>query len=131
MNTNQVFKAMCEKYQAAVNANDSTAYRKLFAADAIRIPPQSDPECGPDTIAKSEQKDYDVANWAVQLTPLDALRIDDHWIYGIARGHVSTVNIADGTTHSFTTTKTWLLYQEDSGEWLIKRQIWNLRHSNV
>jgi ketosteroid isomerase-like protein len=127
INANEVLKAMCEKYQAAVSANDSTAYRKLFAADAIRIPPGSEPEHGPAEISKNEQKDYDVANWTVQLTPLDALRIDDQWVYGIAQGNVRTVAYVDGATNSFQTTKTWLFHREDSGEWLIKRQIWNLR----
>jgi ketosteroid isomerase-like protein len=127
INADEIFKAMCERYQAAVSANDSIAYRKLFAPDAIRIPPGSEPEYGPDEISKSEQKDYDVARWTVHLTPLDALQIDDQWIYGIAQGNVSTVTHADGTTKSFKTTKTWLLHREDSGEWLIKRQIWNLK----
>lgn len=126
IDANEILKMMCEKYQAAVNANDSEAYRRLFAADAIRIPPKSEPEYGIDKISQSEQKDYDVAKWNVQLTPLDALRIDDRWIYGIARGKVNTVAYADGTTNSFKTTKTWLFHQEDSGEWSIARQIWNL-----
>jgi ketosteroid isomerase-like protein len=127
IDANQVFKAMCEKYQAAVSANDSTAYRKLFAADAIRIPPGSEPEYGPDKISKNEQQDYDVAQWTVQLTPLDALSVDDRWVYGIAEGNINTIAHADGATRSFKTTKTWLLHQEDSGEWLIKRQMWNLK----
>ncbi len=127
IDANVIFKAMCEKYQAAVSANDSVAYRKLFAPDAIRVPPGADPEHGPEEISKNEQKDYDVAKWTVQLSPLDALRIDDRWVYGIARGNVSVVAFADGTTKSFNTTKTWLLHQEDSGEWLIKRQMWNLK----
>jgi ketosteroid isomerase-like protein len=127
IDANEVLKAMCEKYSAAVSANDSAAYRKLFAADAIRIPPGSEPEHGPDEISKNEQKDYDVAKWTVQLTPLDALRIDDRWVYGIAHGNVNTVAYADGATNSFKTTKTWLFHREDSGEWLIKRQMWNLK----
>jgi uncharacterized protein (TIGR02246 family) len=127
IDANEVVKTMCEKYQAAVSANDSAAYRKLFAPDAIRIPPGSDPEYGPDEISKNEQKDYDVAKWTVQLTPLDALRIDDRWVYGIAQANVNTVAHADGTTKSFKTTKTWLFHREESGEWLIKRQMWNLK----
>lgn len=127
IDANEILKAMCEKYQAAVSANDSAAYRKLFAADAIRIPPGSEPEHGPDEISKNEQKDYNVAKWTVQLTPLDALRIDDQWVYGIAEGHVNTVTHADGVTKLFKTTKTWLFHKEDSGEWLIKRQMWNLK----
>ena len=127
LDAHEVFQRMCEKYQAAVSANDSVAYGQLFAADAIRIPPKMQPEHGPDEISASEQKDYDVAKWTVQLTPLDVLLINDQWMYGIAQGQVNTVNLADGTTKSFETTKTWLLHQEDSGEWLIKRQIWNLK----
>ncbi|WP_215611118.1 Cif family virulence factor [Leptothoe spongobia] len=72
VDANEVLKTMCEKYQAAVSANDSIAYGKLFATDAIRIPPRSEPEHGPDEISKNEQKDYDVAKWRVKLTPLDA-----------------------------------------------------------
>ena len=127
IDANEVLKTMCDKYQAAVNANDSAAYRQLFAPDAIRIPPGSEPEQGADEIAKSEQKDYDVAKWTVQLTPLDALQIDDRWVYGIAHGNVNTIAYADGATKSFKTTKTWLFHKKDSGEWLIKRQMWNLK----
>ncbi|WP_299490586.1 DUF4440 domain-containing protein [Acaryochloris sp. IP29b_bin.137] len=127
IDANEVLKTLCEKYAAAVSANDSLAYRQLFAPDAIRMPPKSEPEYGPDEISKSEQKDYEVAKWTVQLTPLDALRIDDQWIYGIAEGHINTVTLADGMANSFKTTKTWLLHRDDSGEWLIKRQIWNLK----
>ena len=123
----EVVKAMCEKYQAAVNANDSAAYRQLFAADAIRIPPGSEPEHGPDEIAQSEQRDYDVARWTIQSRPLDALQIDDRWIYGIAEVDATTVAHADGATRSFKATKTWLLERQPSGDWLIKRQMWNLK----
>lgn len=127
IDANEVFQKMCKKYEAAVNANDSAAYRQLFAPDAIRIPPQSKPEHGADEIAKSEQKDYDIAKWTVQLTPLDVLKIDERWIYGIARGNVKVVAHADGATKSFVTTKTWLFCKEDSGKWAIARQIWNLK----
>jgi ketosteroid isomerase-like protein len=126
IDANEIVKAMCEKYSAAVSANDSVAYGKLFAADAIRIPPGSDPEHGPDEILEDEQKDYDVAKWTCQSIPLDALRIDDRWVYGIAQANVNTVSYADGTKKSFKAYKTWLLHREDSGEWLIKRQMWNL-----
>ncbi|NJK51093.1 DUF4440 domain-containing protein [Candidatus Gracilibacteria bacterium] len=127
IDANEVLKVMCEKYQAAVNANDSVAYGKLFAADAIRIPLGSEPEHGPDEISKSEQKDYDVAKWTIQSRPINALLIDERWIYGIAQVEGTAVAYADGTTNSFKLTKTWLLHQEASGEWSIKRQMWNLK----
>lgn len=123
----EVVEVMCESYQTAVSANDSRAYGKLFAADAIRVPPGAEPEHGPDEIARSEQKDYDVATWRVQSRPLDALRIDDDWVYGVAEADVTTTKFKDGTGSSFKVTKTWLLQRQPSGEWLIKRQMWNLK----
>ena len=42
IDANEVFQEMCQKYEAAVNANDSKAYSQLFAPDAIRIPPGSE-----------------------------------------------------------------------------------------
>ena len=123
----QIVETMCERYQAAVTANDSLGYGKLFWEDAIRVPPGVEPEHGPDAIAESEQKDYDVATWTVKSKALDALRISDDWVYGIAEAAVTTVMHSDGTTKSFKATKTWLLQRKPSGEWLIKRQMWNLK----
>jgi uncharacterized protein (TIGR02246 family) len=123
----EVVEAMCERYQAAVSSNDSSAYRLLFTDDAIRIPPGSEPEHGPDEIARSEQSDYDDATWTVRSIPLDALRIDDNWVYGIAEADVTTVAHADGVRRSFRATKTWLMQRQPSGDWLIKRQMWNLK----
>lgn len=123
----EVVEKMCERYQAAVCANDSTAYGRLFAADAIRVPPGAEPEHGPDAIARSEQKDYDAATWSVRSHPLDALWISDDWIHGVAEAKISTVTHADGATKAFKATKSWLLQRQPSGEWLIKRQMWNLK----
>ncbi len=127
INANKIVSAMCDNYQTAVNASDSIAYGKLFASDAIRIPPGSEPEYGPDQIAQSEQKDYDVAKWSIKSRPIDALLINDQWIYGIAEVDITTVDYAEGKKNSFKATKTWLLNQEKSGEWRIKRQMWNLK----
>ena len=122
----QVVAAMCQRYAGAVNANDSVAYGRLFAPDAIRIPPGSEPERGRDQIQKGEQTDYDVATWKIVSTPLDALQIADDWVYGIAHVDATTTTHASGETSQFRATKTWLLHREPSGEWLIARQMWNL-----
>ena len=123
----EVVEIMCERYQSAVSANDSDAYGRLFAIDAIRVPPGVEPEHGPDEIAQSEQKDYDVATWNVQSRPLDALWINDNWVYGIAEAEINTVAHLDGARKTFKATKTWLLQKQPSGDWLIKRQLWNLK----
>lgn len=118
---------MCESYASAVNANDSRAYSKLFAANAVRIPPGSEPEYGPDEIAKGEQADYDIATWSIKSTPIDALQINEDWVYGIAHVDATTTAHADGATASFQATKTWLLQRQPSRQWLITRQMWNLK----
>ena len=123
----EVVKKLCERYQTAVSNNDSDAYSKLFAEDAIRIPPGSEPEHGSDKIRQSEQRDYDIAKWTVQSRALNALQIDENWILGIGEGDVTTVAHADGATKSFRVNKIWLLQKQPSEHWLIKRQMWNLK----
>jgi ketosteroid isomerase-like protein len=123
----EVVKSMCERYASAVNANDSVAYSKLFTQEAIRMSPGSEPEYGPDQIRQGEQADYGVAKGSVRSTPIDALRIAEDWIYGIARVDAATTAYADGAKTSFQVTKAWLLQRQASGEWLIARQMWNLK----
>lgn len=121
----EVVKSMCQSYASAVNANDSMAYSKLFTTDAIRMPPGSQPEYGPDQIRQGEQADYDVAKWSIRSTPVDTLQIAGQWIYAIAHIDGTCVAHADGAVSSFRATKTWLLQKQVSGEWLIARQMWN------
>jgi uncharacterized protein (TIGR02246 family) len=122
---NEAFIALCQFYARAVNASDSAAYAKLFAQDAIRMPPGMEPEYGPEAIQRSEQADYDVARWEVKITPREILPVADDWVYGIGDVEVSTVAHSDGATSNFRLTATWLLQRQSAGEWLIKRQIWN------
>ena len=126
-NPMKVVETHCNSYQTAVTNNDSNAYGNLFAEDAIRIPPGSEPEHGPDEIRQGEQGDYDIARWTVQSRALDALQINDEWILGIGEGDVTTVAHADGAAKSFRVNNMWLLQKQPSGEWLIKRQMWNLK----
>ncbi|MDP6389222.1 MAG: SgcJ/EcaC family oxidoreductase [Alphaproteobacteria bacterium] len=123
----KVIETLCERYQTAVSANDSAQYGSLFATDAIRVPPGGQPEHGPDAIAESEQNDYDVAKWSVQSRPLDAMLINDEYVYGVAEADITLVAHEDGATKSLKANKTWLVQKQPSGEWLIKRQMWNYR----
>ena len=118
-------ETFCERYQSAVSANDSAAYGSLFAPDAIRIPPGGMPEHGPDEIRQSEQSDYDVAKWTVKSTPTDAFLIDDDWVCGVAEANISLVAHADGAKKAMTANKIWLINRQPTGEWLIRRQMWN------
>lgn len=122
----EVVKSMCQSYASAVNASDST-YSKLFTTDAIRMSPGAEPEYGQEQIRKGEQADYDVAKLSVRSTPGDVIQIADQWIYAIAHIDGAATAHADGAKSSFRATKTWLLQRQASGEWLIARQMWNLK----
>ena len=122
-----VVKDLCEAYAGAVNASDSATYSTLFAADAIRMPPGEEPEEGRDAIRAGEQASYDVVQLSVRSTPRDVLAVSDDWIYAIADIEGQAVAHADGNSSFFRATKTWLLRRQSSGEWLIARQMWNMK----
>ena len=124
-NPMHVVEAICQTYQSSVSANDSAAYARQFAADAVRLPPGGKPEHGPEEIARSEQRDYDVARWTINVRPVHALQIDDDWVYGIAETDIELVAHADSSRKTMTANKGWLLHRESSGEWKIKRAMWN------
>lgn len=123
----EIVKSTCHAYASAVNASDALAYSKLFTEDAIRIPPGTEPERGREQIRKGEQADYDQFRLDIRSTPIDAVQTGDEWIYGIAQVEGTATSHSDGATSSFRATKTWLLHREPSGEWLIARQMWNMR----
>ncbi|HEX2192507.1 MAG TPA: DUF4440 domain-containing protein [Acidimicrobiales bacterium] len=123
----EVVRSMCAAYASAVNASDSLAYSRLFTEDAIRMPPGSERELGREQIRKGEQASYDAARLTIRSTPADAVRLHERWIYAVADVEGTGTKHADGATFAFRATKTWLLQGQASGEWLIARQMWNLK----
>lgn len=119
--------SLCRAYASAVNRSDSDAYASLFTRDAIRMPPGRPLEYGAEQIRAGEQADYDAARLEVTSTPGDVLRMADGWVYAIAHVEGRAIAHADGATSTFRATKTWLLRRQDGGEWLIARQMWNLK----
>lgn len=125
--SSKIVTSMCEAYARAVNASDSAAYKKLFTPDAIRIPPGSELEHGPDEIAKGEQASYDEGRLTIRSIPDDILELGDGWIYALAHVDGEFVAHADGARSTFQATKAWLLQRQVSGEWLLARHMWNMR----
>ena len=123
----EVVETLCRSYASAVNAGDSSAYSKLFAADAIRMPPGRDLEYGREQIRAGEQADYDVVKLEVRSTPGDVVQLSEEWIYAIAHIEGIAAAHADGAESSLRATKTWLLQRREGGDWLIARQMWNLK----
>lgn len=126
-NTDEVVATLCQAYADAVNAGDSDAYASLFAPDAVRIPPGQALEQGREQIRAGEQASYDAVALQIKSSPRDALRLADAWIHAIADIEGTAIAHADGARSTFRATKTWLLQQRPAGEWLIARQMWNLR----
>ena len=123
----QVVRLMCDAYAAAVNAGDSTAYRRLFTNEAIRIPPGSELERGPDAIQRGEQASDDEGALKIVSTPLDVVQLSEDWIYALADVD-GVFESHDGEQRSnFRATKAWLLQRQPSGEWLLARHMWNTR----
>ena len=118
---------MCDAYANAVNAGDSAAYAKLFTPDAIRVPPGSELERGPDEISRGEQASYDWAQLSIQSTPADVFELSERYIYALAEVEGEAVARADGAKSAFRATKAWLLQRQPSGEWLLARHMWNMR----
>ena len=123
----EIVAMMCESYQTAVSANDAVAYGRQFTDDAIRVPPGGMPEFGPEEIASSEQQDYDLAHWTISSDPVEALLINDDWVFGVAEANIELVDNADGKTKRMIANKVWLINRQSNGEWKIKRAMWNYR----
>lgn len=123
----ETVRSMCDAYARAVNASDSEAYGRLFAPDAIRIPPGSELERGPEEITKGEQASYDEGRMTIRSTPIDVIELGDNSIYALAQVEGEYVAHADGSNSTFRATKAWLLQRQASGEWLLARHMWNMR----
>ena len=127
VDTTQVITSLIERYSAAVNANNSTMYAELFADDAIRVPPGSDPEYGPNQIAKGEQADYEAAKWSTDMQLVDALPINEEWIYALVHVDAKLQFYTDGSEAEKDATKGFLIQRQANDDWLIKRYLWNLK----
>lgn len=128
MNTaTEIVTSMVDAYVKAVNSSDSEAYGRLFIDDAIRVPPDSEIEHGPQAIRKGEQALYDNARLTIRSTPIDVIEVAEDWIFALADVEGEAVAQGDGSRSTFRATKAWLLHRQPSGEWLLARHMWNMR----
>ncbi|MGI9355566.1 MAG: hypothetical protein ACR2PF_10460 [Rhizobiaceae bacterium] len=58
---------------------------------------------------------------------MHALKINDDWVFGVAETDITLVRHDDGTEQKMSANKTWLIERQDSGDWKIKRAMWNYR----
>lgn len=61
----------------------------------------------------------------IDMSPGDTIQITDGWIYGISHVDGVLTEKADGSKSAFKFTVAQLIQKQESGEWLIRRQMWN------
>ena len=121
----QVQKTICQSYMKTVNASDAVAYSKLFTTDVIWMQPGTPIRHGRDEIVADFGGVLETYKVDIEMTPGDTIQISEGWIYGISHVDGVATEKASGSKSQFKFTVAQLIQKQESGEWLVKRQIWN------
>lgn len=117
----EIFRELWGRYASAVNASDAGAYGRLFTADAVRIGPGCVIERGAGEIERAERADYAAARWSIEPTPIEATRLADDWIFGMAQVAATGWSNSDGSETALGIVAAWLLQRQGDGSWSIAR----------
>ncbi len=121
----RVLESICRSYARTVNASDAVAYSKLFTTDVIWMQPGTTIRNGRDEIVADFGGALETYKVDIVMTPGDTIQIAEDWIYGISHVDGVLTKKEDGSESSFKFTVAQLIQRQASGEWLIRRQIWN------
>ncbi|MEE8297475.1 MAG: SgcJ/EcaC family oxidoreductase [Hyphomicrobium sp.] len=121
----QVVESICQSYMKTVNASDAVAYSKLFTTDVIWMQPGTPIRHGRDEIVADFGGALETYKVDIDMTPGDTIQIAEDWIYGISHVDGVLTEKADSSKSAFKFTVAQLLQRQASGEWLIRRQMWN------
>ena len=121
----QVQETICQSYMKTVNASDAVAYSKLFTTDIIWMQPGTPIRHGRDEIVADFGGALETYKVDIDMTPGDTIQIAESWIYGISHVDGVLTEKADSSKSAFKFTVAQLLQRQASGEWLIRRQMWN------
>ena len=108
-----------------VNASDAVAYSKLFTTDVIWMKPGAPIRHSRDEIVADFGGAFEIYKVDIEMTPGDTIQISEGWIYGISHVDGILTEKASGSKNQFKFTVAQLIQKQVSGEWLVKRQIWN------
>jgi ketosteroid isomerase-like protein len=120
-----VLENVCQSYAQTVNTGDVIAYSKLFASDTIWMQPGTPIRYGRDEIVTDFGGGLESYSVDIRMTAGDAIQMAEGWIYAISHIDGVLTEKSDGAKSSFKVTVSQLLEMQPSGEWLIKRQMWN------
>ena len=121
----QVQKTICQSYMKTVNASDAVAYSKLFTTDVIWMQPDAPIRHGREEIVADFGGTLETYKVDIEMTPGDTIQISEGWIYGVSHVDGVSTEKASGSKSQFKYTVAQLIQKQESGEWLIRRQIWN------
>ncbi len=121
----QVQKTICQSYMKTVNASDAVAYSKLFTTDVIWMQPGAPIRHGRDEIVADFGGTLETYKVDIEMTPGDTIQISEGWIYGVSHVDGVSTEKASGSKSQFRFTVAQLIQKQESGEWLVKRQMWN------
>ncbi len=121
----QVQKTICQSYMKTVNASDAVAYSKLFTTDVIWMQPDAPIRHGREEIVADFGGTLETYKVDIEMTPGDTIQISEGCIYGISHVDGVSTEKASGSKSQFKFTVAQLIQKQESGEWLVKRQMWN------
>ncbi len=115
---------LAAEFDAAINAGELQRFLVLYAEDAVRLPPGSDPIVGREAIAESIQ------GFLEAYQPEHALEVEDVRVSGdvaISRGNWRSTDTPRSGGESSTARGTWTTFRERTtdGSWKTVLEIWN------
>lgn len=121
----KVLESICRSYARTVNASDAVAYSKLFTTDVIWMQPSTPIRHGREEIVADFGGALVAYRVDIVMTPGETIQIAEDWIYGISHVDGILTKKEDDSKSTFRFTVAQLIQRQASGEWLIRRQIWN------
>ena len=120
----RALNALIADYMVGMNNGDADALAVLYAADAVRMPPNALPVRGRESIRRNMEQAFESANLNVQMQVEETVASGE---LAYVRGtFLLTVMPKDGsaTTES---EGNWmrLMRREPDGEWLVAYSLWN------
>ena len=124
-NSDQIANSICESYAKAINGGNASAYSNLFTPDVEWMAPGAPIRSGRQEIVDALEGAFGVNKLEIEMTPSEAIQVSPDYIYAISHVNGMLTAKADGTKSPFKFTVVQLIQRQESGEWLVRRQIWN------
>lgn len=109
------------QYEAALNASDTDAVMKLYAADGVFMPPNSPSAIGPEALRTAYDKVFKAIKLNVDFKLAEVVQIAPDWAYARTNSAGDVTIIATGDKAPEANQELFLLKKGDDGAWKIAR----------